>query len=300
MADLTYVYLGSTRDAKEILERSGLDPALVVSFSDSREDEISGFAQYDEYGDRWLQVDTINGERAANRIHEVAPDVVFVMSWQELLSPELLEIPSKGYVGRHLSMLPKRRGRAPVAWSLIHGLETTGQTLFWLDEGVDSGDVLLQTEVPIDPTDEASDLFDRHADATVGLLSEAIELFDSESFPREPQDEEEATYTHPRRPDMGLIDWRDSASKIYDFVRGQSHPYPGAFTYHRMDKISIWHADILHRTQIAGTPGEVLESIAPDEYRVQTGEGTLRVEVENHHGEHPIEVGSLLGGHGFE
>jgi methionyl-tRNA formyltransferase len=274
-----------------------LDPELVVSFSDTKADEVSGFARYEEYGDRWLQVESINGSKAKTRLEDVGPDVVFVMSWQELIAPDLLEIPEQGYVGRHLSLLPKRRGRAPVAWALIHGLDVTGTTLFWLDEGVDSGDIIAQTEVPIQEEDEAGDLFAKQADATVELLSDVIESFDAGEFPRRPQDDSEATYTHPRRPDMGLIDWQKSAKYLYNFVRGQTHPYPGAFTYNKMDKMYVWHSEVTDQTRISGKPGEVLAVHGSEEYRVQTGTGILDIEVENVDGEHPVETGSVLGGY---
>jgi methionyl-tRNA formyltransferase len=295
--DLTYAYIGSTRDAKEILERSSLDPELIISFADEKEDKISGFTRYEAYDDRWLQVETINGSHAKEALKSAEPDIVFVVAWQEIIEPEVLEIASEGFVGRHLSLLPKRRGRAPVAWALIHGLDTTGTTLFWLDDGVDGGPIVDQTEVQIDNDDEASDLLDKHATATVTLLDNAKSTFESGEFPRTPQDDSEATYTHPRRPDMGLVDWTNSASRIYDFIRGQTHPYPGAFTYYKMDKVYLWHARVRDRTSISGRPGEVLESLGESTYRVQAGEGTLEIEVENVHQEHSIETGNVLGGH---
>lgn len=294
--DLTYAYIGSTKDAKKILQRSSLEPELIISFVDEKEDEISGFVRYEEYDDRWLQVETINSERAKAALEAVEPDIVYVVAWQELIEPEVLELPSRGFVGRHLSLLPKRRGRAPVAWALIHGLDKTGTTLFWLDDGVDSGPIIDQTEVPIDDDDEANDLLNKHTDATVRLLDRTKSTFESGDFPQTPQNDDEATYTHPRRPDMGIVDWTNSASKIYDFIRGQTHPYPGAFTYYKMDKVYLWHAAIRDRTDISGLPGEVLESVADSKYLVQAGEGILEIDVENVHNEHTIETGSVFGG----
>jgi methionyl-tRNA formyltransferase len=297
MSDVSYAYVGSTEDAKDVLDRSRIDPDLIISFSDDKEEEISGFARYEGFGDDWLQVNSINGKKAKGRLSQENPDIVFVMSWQELINPDMLEIANRGFVGRHLSMLPKRRGRAPVAWSLIHGLDSTGTTLFWLDDGVDSGPILAQNKVDIERTDEASDLFDKHADSTVELLNKVSRQFESGEFPRTPQNHSEATYTHPRRPDMGLVDWTQSSSRIYDFVRGQTHPYPGAFTYHNMDKIKIWHSSIINRTSISGQPGEILRHIGQEEFHIQCGEGVLQIETENLHREHPIKKGSLLGGH---
>jgi methionyl-tRNA formyltransferase len=94
---------------------------------------------------------------------------------------------------------------------------------------------------------------------------------------------------------MGLINWQQSAHRLYDFVRGQTHPYPGAFTYHKMDKVTVWHADIYHPTRMDGRVGEVLASLTTDTYLIQTGEGILRAEVANEQQNYPINVGSILG-----
>lgn len=292
---LSYAFLGSTQVSKEILERISIDPGLVVSFTDDHRDHISNFATYDSYGDDWLQVDSINSDRAKAELRAFDPDIVLVMAWQELLDAEALAIPSEGYVGRHLSLLPKRRGRAPVAWALIHGLEETGVTLFWLDEGVDDGDIVAQKRVEIDHEDEASDLHAKMTDTTVDALETLTLKFAADEFPRTPQDESQATYTHPRRPDMGLIDWTNSATRLYDFIRGQSHPYPGAFTYHNMDKTTVWHTSIAHRTRIDGTPGEVMSVIDDNTFLVQTGEGQLEIEVEQAADAEPITKGSVFG-----
>jgi len=291
-----YAYIGSTDVSKKILEQSVLDPCAVISFNESYDGSVSGFATYEEYGDRWHTVDSINSERAQDILQEVDPDVVFVMAWQELLNTDVLGIPTLGFIGRHLSLLPKRRGRAPVAWSLIQGLNETGVTLFWLTDGIDSGDIISQKRVLIEDSDEAGDLLSKMTATTVGMLDELLPQLVSGVIPAVPQNDAEATYTHPRRPDMGLINWKDSASILYDFIRGQTHPYPGAFTYHRMDKVKVWHASVAHRTQIEGLPGEVLlELDSANRFCVQTGEGILEVEVENKIGAYPIGIGSVFG-----
>lgn len=293
---LRYGYVGSTEVSKEILDRLELDPAVVVSFDETHHDRIAGFATYEEY-DNWLTVDSINDEETKQQLRSYDLDVILVMAWQELFDEELLDLPRVGCVGRHLSLLPKRRGRAPVAWALIHGLDRTGVTLFWLDEGVDTGDIIEKQAVDIDHNDEAHNLHEKLTDATTGLLREVLPQFDTEEFPRTPQDDSAATYTHPRRPDMGLVDWEKSASRLYDFIRAQTHPYPGAFTYHEMDKITIWHSSIVDRTAIRARPGTVLKVVDENEqrYLVQTGQGILEIDADNEDENHPIKKGNILG-----
>jgi methionyl-tRNA formyltransferase len=290
--DINTVYLGAKQNSKEILDRVPLDPDLVLSKESGESDRLVGFP---EYGDRWETVSSINSRQSKELLESVNPDIIFVISWPELLDREILQIPEQGCIGRHISLLPKRRGRAPVAWTLIQGLDKTGVSLFWLDEGVDSGDIALQKEISIGDEDEASDLYDKSVDTTVDILETLVSKFANGEFPREPQDDSKATYTHPRRPDMGLIDWSKSASKLHNFIRGQTKPYPGAFTYHNMDKVRVWHASVQDRTAIRSQPGKILAKHQSDTYLVQTGEGTLMIDVENEDGESPLAVGSTLG-----
>ena len=294
--EIRFGYLGYSTVTKEILEGIDVDPALTISFVESVEAEYGRGVSYDGYAPT-LEVESINSERARGAIEDHDVDVLLVMGWPELLEPELLEAPTQGCVGRHLSLLPERRGRAPVAWALIHGLERTGVSLFWLDEGVDSGPIVGQREIPIEPDDHAQDLHDRCTDASIALLDEeVIPAFRAGDIEETEQDESAATYTHPRRPDMGIIDWTDSAWSVHNFVRGQSHPYPGAFTYHRMDRVTMWYSAVADETGTQAAPGTVLE-VHEEGSRllVQCGEGIVDVEVEYADGADPVEPGDRLG-----
>lgn len=295
MMNIKYGYVGSTEVSKIILKNSNIDPDIIISYSEKKRDDISGFTTYEEYKDKWFTVDTINGTKAKKIFEENKIDILLVMACQEIIKSEILSLPKIGCIGRHLALLPKRRGRAPVAWALIQGLEKTGVTLFWLDEGIDSGDIISQKEVPIDFEDEASDLHDKLTSATVDLVDELIPKLEYGIFPRKTQDESKATYTHPRRPDMGLIDWNRESHSLYNFIRGQNHPYPGAFTYHKMDKIIVWHSKIYDDDYGNGVPGEVLKVIDDNKYLVQTGDGVLEITIEKVNDKYNIEKGSKLG-----
>ncbi|WEL17233.1 MULTISPECIES: formyltransferase family protein [unclassified Halorhabdus] len=293
--DLRFGYLGYSSVTREILDGIDVDPELVISFTESVEEEYGRGVSYEEYPA--IEVETINSEKAKTAIENHEIDVLLVMGWPELLEPELIDAPDVGCVGRHLSMLPERRGRAPVAWALIHGLEETGVSLFWIDEGVDSGALIDQRVVPIDPSDHAADLHHNCTQATIRLLNEdVLPRFKTGDFSGEPQDGE-ATYTHPRRPDMGIIDWTDSAWDIHNFIRGQSHPYPGAFTYNRMDKITMWKTQVDHPTVTKAAPGTVLATGTweDESWLVQCGEGIVDVTVEYADGADSIEQGDRLG-----
>jgi methionyl-tRNA formyltransferase len=292
---ITSVFVGGNKSAKRILDKSSIDPELVISFTEQNRNRVSGYPTYEEYEDKWFQVNSINSERTKSKLQSVNPDVIFVMSWPELLDEEVLNIPTEGCVGRHLALLPKRRGRASVAWALIHNLDKTGVTLFWLDSGVDTGDIIAQHEIPIAYEDDAGDLFEKAATSTISLIDGLLPQFESGTYPRREQDESKASYTHPRRPDMGLIDWTKSATELYHFIRAQTRPYPGAFTYHKMDKVTVWQSEIVDESAVEAVPGTLLEAVGEDHYNVQTGEGILKVEIENQHGRHPIKSNSVFG-----
>lgn len=294
--NLNIGYLGYSEVTREILDALALDPDLTISFVESVEEEYGRGVTYEGY-DPWIRVETINSRKAIDAMETHDIDILLVMGWPELLHEEALNAASIGCVGRHLSLLPKRRGRAPVAWALIHGLDRTGVSLFWLDEGVDTGPIVDQTVVEIDPEDHAQDLHDKCTQASISLLErDVLPRFYEGETPAHEQNHEEATYTHPRRPDMGIIDWTDSARRIHDFIRGQSHPYPGAFTYHEMDKVTTWRSRIVHETVTKAAPGTVIRSgDGDDEWIVQCGEGTVAVTVEYADGTGPLAAGDRLG-----
>lgn len=308
--DLNIGYLGYSEVTKEILDALSLDPDLTISFVESVEEDYGRDVTYGEY-DPWIRVESINSPEVIEAMEAHDIDILLVMGWPELLHEAALEVPSIGCLGRHTSLLPKRRGRAPTAWALIHGLERTGVSLFWLDEGVDSGPVVGQQVVDIDPDDHAQDLHDKFTQASISLLQEdVLPRFYEGDTAGEEQNHEAATYTHPRRPDMGLVDWTDTAWNVHNFIRGQSHPYPGAFTYHGMDKVTMWYSRVEHETVTKAAPGTVVASAdegaaggiaaahgdeTADEWVVQCGEGTVGVAVEYTGGGDPLAEGDRLG-----
>ena len=172
-----------------------------------------------------------------------APDIGICMGWSDLIKSGMLQVPRLGWIGHHESLLPKRRGRAPIPWPIILGAKETGISFFWLTEGVDDGDIFAQRAVPIGDDDYAQDLLDKTNEATRALLTEEVlpALARGET-PRTPQNHAEATYTHRRTPDMGLLDFNKPADEVCRLIRGVSHPYPGAFVYNRLRRVTIWRA----------------------------------------------------------
>ena len=158
------------------------------------------------------------------------PDLILVISWSQIIPNKMLAIPPLGTIGVHYSMLPKRRGGAPLTWALIDGLSQTGITLFYYDEGIDSGDIIDQETLEIEDSDTIKTLLDKIMIQLPGLVLRNLKAILEGTNPRSPQDPSQATLTPARRPQDGEIDWGQTDRQIYNFIRAQTVPYPCAFS----------------------------------------------------------------------
>jgi methionyl-tRNA formyltransferase len=205
------------------------------------------------------------------------PDMVFVCGWYWLIPPSLLATPPLGFVGLHFSLLPRYRGGAPVVWSMINGEKKTGFSLFKFDNGMDSGPLYAQHAVPIADEDYLADVLEKIESAALNCIERMFpQILEGTVLPRE-QPGILPTYAGQRRPSDGEIGWEWSQRRIYDFIRAQSHPYPGAFTWLDGKKIHIWRA-CPENMVYYGTPGQVL-AFRNEAVLVACGDGrALRIE----------------------
>ncbi len=249
-----------------------LDPALAAT--------TSGWVPFDHlasvHGLPLLTVRDLNAPENITRVAQLRPDLILVVGWTRLLGPELLRLPPLGVVGFHASLLPRYRGRAPVNWALINGERETGNTMFFLDEGVDTGDVIDQRRIPITDQDDCATLYRKVADAAVDMLREHLPALKTGTAARTPQDEGLATVMPRRRPADGLIDWTRDARGLVDWVRALTHPYPGAFTVHRDRRLFVWRAAPAPAGPPGARPGQVLAD--DGQVCVATGRGALRLD----------------------
>jgi methionyl-tRNA formyltransferase len=163
-------------------------------------------------------------------VKELKPDLIVVISWSQIIPAAIIDTPVLGCVGIHYSLLPARRGGAPLSWAIIDGLSESGITLFYLDDGVDAGDIIAQRRFQIGPRDTVADLLDKVVGLAPGLLAEYEPALEQGTAPRVKQDESLASYTTRRTPADGEIDWSRSLTEIDRFIRAQAPPYPCAFT----------------------------------------------------------------------
>ena len=165
------------------------------------------------------------------RVGEMKPDLILVAGWYYMIPKALREKAPKGTIGLHASLLPQYRGGAPLVWAMINGEKQSGLSLFYIEDGVDTGDIIGQQVFEIEERDTISTMLKKVDEAAILLLRQYLPLIAVDKAPRMQQDHEKATVFPQRTPEDGLIDWNQSTEKIKNFIRAQTKPYPGAFTY---------------------------------------------------------------------
>ena len=222
----------------------------------------------------------INHPVWVKRIKKMAPDFIFSFYYRNILKQELLDLPPRGAVNLHGSLLPKYRGRAPINWALINGEKETGVTLHYMTAKADAGDIIAQGKVAVCESDTARSLFDKCVAAAQEMLAETLPLLKEGKAERFPQDHSQATVFGGRKPTDGEIVWSKSAVAVRNLIRAVTRPYPGAFSFLGGRKFFFWAAEVTENPSGA-SPGTVL-SVSP--LTVACGERAIKIlsgEMEN-------------------
>jgi UDP-4-amino-4-deoxy-L-arabinose formyltransferase/UDP-glucuronic acid dehydrogenase (UDP-4-keto-hexauronic acid decarboxylating) len=218
----------------------------------------------------------VNTPEWIEMIRNISPEVIFSFYYRNLLSRDILMIPSAGSFNLHGSLLPAYRGRCPVNWVLVKGERRTGVTLHHMVEGPDAGDIVGQKEVLIEFEDTAYTLYQKLCVKAKELLEEVLPLIKKGIAPRIAQNLKEGSYYGGRRPEDGRIDWAWPVMQIYNLVRAVTEPYPGAFTYlPKGEKLFIWGA-LPENGGISKAPTGALEFEGDNVY-VRASDGRLRL-----------------------
>jgi methionyl-tRNA formyltransferase len=221
-------------------------------------------------------VDDINSPETLTWIRERKPDVIFCFGWSFLLKQGLLRLAPLGVVGYHPAALPANRGRHPLIWALALGLEKTASTFFFMDDGVDSGDIISQHEIVVNESDDAASLYAKVTRAALKQLDEFVPALSEGRHSRLKQPSELSNYWRKRTPADGLIDWRMSASAICNLVRALTRPYIGAEFSWQGTTIKVWRADCFDGVAANLEPGKVL-AIENGAALIKCGEGVIRL-----------------------
>lgn len=239
-----------------------------------------------------VQPARIRNEEFYGLLRRIAPEFIVVVAYGKIFPQEVLSIPRSGCVNVHGSLLPKYRGAAPLQWALINGETVTGVTTMLMDAGMDTGDMLLQAELPIAPDDTAETLSARLSRLGAATLVETLKGLRAGTI-APVQQPPGATYAPPLKKEDGRIDWRRSAAELSHFVRGM-YPWPSAFCYLNGELIKIIAATPLDGGA-PGRPGRI-EKASKGELIVGTGKGTLNIGMLQPQGKKAMTAEAFIAG----
>jgi len=228
---------------------------------------------------------------------DMKPDLMVVVAFGQILSQRILDIPPYGCVNVHASLLPRYRGAAPIHWSIINGEAKTGVTTMFMDAGLDTGDMLLKTEVEIGPEMITEELHDALSAAGAELLVRTVEQIAAGTIRREKQPEGISNYAPLLTKETGHIDWNSSAAEIHNLVRGLNS-WPGAYTFLDGQKFKLWRTRVTGEAA-AGAAGEVT-AITRDGFLVATGSGSLEILELQAPSKKKMAAHDYICGHGLE
>nr|MBP3598145.1 methionyl-tRNA formyltransferase [Eubacterium sp.] len=226
-------------------------------------------------------------------LRDIPCDVMVVVAFGQILSKEILDMPKYGCINVHASLLPKWRGAAPIQWSILEGDEKTGVTIQQMNEGIDTGDILLTEEFVIGPEETGESLFERLSELGGPLVLETLKRAEEGTLKPVPQDDEKSTYAKMLTKELGKLDFSWDAKRLEQYVRGLNS-WPSAYTYFRGKMLKIWKAEVVDRNTDAAK-GTVAE-VEKNSFSIQTGDGLLRLLEIQLEGKKRMNAGDFLRG----
>lgn len=240
----------------------GQPPVAVLSLAAEFKDRHSDFVDLESAaaaaGAPFYPIDNVNREPVLDLLRSLDLDWLIVVGWSQICSPELLAIPREGSLGYHPAALPRLRGRAVIAWTILLGLTETAGSIFMLEPTVDSGALLAQRTFLVDEAETVSALMAKHMEALGEMWAGLLPLRRAADYQPLVQDETQASYCAKRTADDGRVDWTQPAAAIERLVRAVSAPYPGAFTTYQGKRLVIDRAAVWTGPRHFGAPGQVL------------------------------------------
>lgn len=247
------------------------------------------------HGLRVLQPVKLKDPEFIRTLRELAPELMVVAAYGRILTPEILAVPTVGFLNVHASLLPKYRGAAPINWALIRGEKETGVTIMWVVQELDAGPIFLQEKVPIREEDNAGTLAARLADRGAALLIRALNLLRQGKAIRKAQPEEGVTYAPPITPEMRRLDWSLPAREICGWIRGLD-PTPGAYGFLQGERLKLFGARVRKEGGSVAAPGTVL-TLRPEGLEIACGQGSVTVKEVQLAGHKRLSAAEFLRGH---
>ena len=279
------VFMGTPEYAAQSLEaiiQSGREVVLVITQPDKpkgRSVELVAPPVKEcalKHGIPVFQPERIKRPEAVAKLREYEADAFVVAAFGQILSQEILDMPRLGCLNVHASLLPEYRGASPIQRVILDGEEKTGITIMQMDAGIDTGDILYQKVIPIEPEDNFETLHDKLAALGGVAITEALDLLEAGELVAVKQDDELSCYAPLITKEMGKLDFSKSAVRLDRQIRSMT-PWPSAFTKWNGKQLKVWKAVPLKQSVKKAEPGEVTE-VTKDAFTVATGEGSLRIE----------------------
>lgn len=286
------VFVGTVMSSYHALEELLINNVNVVgvfTLDQKYAQNVSDYIQLDplcsQYNIPLYKFKSINDEECINTIQQLEPDYIFIIGLSQIANSDLLKIPKLGCIGAHPSLLPMGRGRASIPWAILSGQTETGVSFFFLDDGVDSGDLISQAVIKIEPRENATTLYNKINDSIRSQMKELIPSIKNGTVTGVAQNHNLATYTAKRSPEDGYIDWHLMSTECIDrLVRACTKPYPGAFTFYKDEKLIVWSAEPVNTNRYIAVPGQVVKINHSSVY-VKTMDGILEIKEVSFRGE---------------
>ena len=244
-----------------------------------------------------LQPASLKEKDFVDQVTELSPDINVVVAFR-ILPREVFEVPKHGSFNLHASILPKYRGAAPINWAIIKGEKETGVTAFFLQEKVDTGNIILQARVAIGENETAGELHDKLAEVGAEIVLQTVRLIELGKVQPRAQDESLVTPAPKIYKEMCKIDWTKSAREVHNFVRGLS-PDPCAFTFHNAKMLNVYRTKRAGKKVNGSRPGELVNP-SSKELLVATGDELLAIEEIQLEGKKKMGIEEFLRGYQFE
>lgn len=262
----------------------------------------------EQYGIPVFQPEKVREEAAVERLRRENADIFVVAAFGQLLPKTILEMPRFGCINIHGSLLPAYRGAAPVQWAVLDGQKEAGDTIMQMNEGLDTGDILMQESIPLSADETAGSLYDKLSSMGGSLLLRALDAIEAGTVTPVPQGDSGTHYAKMLRKEMGNIDWTKSAEEIGRLVRGLN-PWPSAYTHWNGKMLKIWMAETVTQEELSALgcdekngmdlkeaqPGTVM-IVTKDTLMVQTGDGLLALTELQMEGKKRMPVQAFLMG----
>ena len=249
------------------------------------------------HGIEVYQPEKIRREECVEYLRQFNADIFIVEAFGQIIPKEILDMPRYGCVNVHASLLPKYRGAAPIQWAVLNGEKVSGVTIMRMDEGIDTGDMIMKEEVVLAEDETGGSLFDRLAEVGAKLCVKAMKAIEDGTAVYTPQDHSQATQTGKIQKEMGSIDWSKDAEEIERLIRGLN-PWPSAYTRLDDKNLKIWRAKVVSH-EVKAAPGCILK-VTKNDMEVQTGNGVLALLEVQLEGKKRMTIDAFLRGYEVE